>query len=130
MRRSPDRIGEITMEHELDLQKYKKLLLNEQDRITLEHRVLSASAVEEGSELADYDNHPADAASDTYQRTKDYAIDESFKDILEKIDNALKKIEDGSYGTCDRCGRAINPDRLRAIPYATLCIECQASLER
>lgn len=118
------------MEHKLDLQKYKKLLLKEQDRITLEHRVLSASTAEEGSELADYDNHPADAASETYQRTKDYAIDESFKEILEKIDDALKKIEKGTYGNCDRCGNPIHPDRLRAIPYATLCIECQASLER
>ncbi|MCE5324647.1 TraR/DksA C4-type zinc finger protein [bacterium] len=118
------------MEHKLDLQKYKKLLLDERERILLEHRALSASAAEEGYELADYDNHPADAASDTYERTKDYAIDESFKAILEKISDALRKIEDGTYGKCDRCGGDINPNRLRAIPYATLCIECQASLER
>ncbi|MCE5315352.1 MAG: TraR/DksA C4-type zinc finger protein [Armatimonadota bacterium] len=118
------------MEQKLDLQKYKKLLLNERDRIELEHRVLSASAAEEGYELADYDNHPADAASDTYERTKDLAIDENYREILDRISDALKKIDNESYGQCDRCGKAIHPNRLRAIPYATLCIECQETLER
>lgn len=118
------------MERKLDLQKYKKLLLKEQDRIMLEHRALSASAAEGGSELSDYDNHPADAASDTYERTKDHAIDENFREILDRISDALKKIEDESYGQCDRCGKPINPERLKAIPYATLCIECQETLER
>ena len=59
---------------------------------------------ESGLELADYDNHPADAASETFERTKDHALDENFREIIERIDEALRKIEDGTYGVCDRCG--------------------------
>lgn len=114
----------------LDLEKYKKQLLKERDRVMEEHHAMGAHASEEGYELADYDNHPADTATDTFERTKDYAIDENYREILDRINDALRKIEDKTYGMCDRCGQPINPQRLRAIPYATLCIDCQEALER
>jgi RNA polymerase-binding protein DksA len=120
----------VNMGQKLDLQKYKKLLLAERERVTLEHHALSASAAEAGNELADYDNHPADSASDTYERTKDQAIDGNFREILDRINDALRKIDEQSYGQCDRCAKEINPERLKAIPYATLCIDCQETLER
>ena len=113
----------------LDLEKFKKQLKSERERILLEHRVMGANT-SEGAELADYDNHPADAASDTYERTKDFALDENYRDILERIDDALRKIKDGTYGKCDRCHEPIKPQRLKAIPYATLCVKCQEVLER
>jgi len=115
----------------LDLGKYKKLLLAERERLIEEHRAVVGDLAEGRGELADYDDHhPADAASETFERTKDYALDENYRDILERIAEALRKIEDGTYGTCDRCDTPINPDRLRAIPYATLCIDCQERMER
>ncbi len=52
------------------------------------------------------------------------------REILEQISDALRKIDQGSYGTCDRCSQPINIERLKAIPYATLCIECQETVER
>lgn len=119
------------MDKKLDLEKYKKLLLAEQDRLQLEHRVAMGDLAEHAGDLADYDDHdPADTANETYERTKDFALDENYRDILERITEALRKIEDGSYGKCDRCDSVINADRLRAIPYATLCIDCQEKLER
>lgn len=119
------------MARKLDLEKYKKLLLAEKDRLELEHRVISGELAEHIGDLADYDDHhPADAATETYERTKDYALEENFHDLLEKISEALRKIDEGTYGICDRCETTINPDRLRAIPYATLCISCQERLER
>ncbi|MCE5198424.1 MAG: TraR/DksA C4-type zinc finger protein [Armatimonadota bacterium] len=118
------------MNQKLDLEKYKKQLIEEQERIMLEHQAMGANASEEGYELSDYDQHPADAATDTFMRTTDFAIDENYKGILEQIEEALRKIEQGTYGKCDRCGKDIRPERLRAIPYATLCIDCQESLER
>lgn len=118
------------MNKKLDLGKFRKLLLAERERILQEHRAVAAGNSTAGYELADYDNHPADAASDTYERTKDYAIEENFREIVERIDEALRKIEDESYGVCDRCGEPIHPDRLRAIPYATMCIDCQEIIER
>lgn len=114
----------------LDTAKYKKLLLAERERLDLERRAHMLDLSDLGSELANYDNHPADGASDTYERTKDFALEENFKNMIEQIDEALRKIQDGSYGNCDRCDQPINPDRLRAIPYATLCINCQEALER
>lgn len=118
------------MSGDLDLQKFKKALLRERQRLEKERRGNSADEAGRSSELADYDNHPADAASETYERTKNYAIDEAFKDMIERIDEALRKIDAGTYGRCDRCGRQISLERLKAIPSATFCIACQEQLER
>ena len=119
------------MTSKLDLEKFKKLLLAERERLESERRTKAEEEAELVEELADYDDHhPADAASETYERTKDHAIDENFREMVEQIDSALRKIEDGSYGLCDRCGDPINRERLSAIPSATLCIECQETIER
>ncbi len=118
------------MNAKLDLEKFRKQLLEEKERLIREHRAAGMHNSEEGYELADYDNHPADAASETFERTKDYAIDENYRDMLERINEALRKIDDNTYGICDRCGIEINPNRLKAIPYATLCIDCQEAIER
>lgn len=119
------------MTGKLDLEKFKKLLLAERERLECERRAKAAEDAERTDELADYDDHhPADAASETFERTKDHALDENFRDIIERIDEALRKIDDGTYGVCDRCGNSINRERLKFIPYATLCIECQGTMER
>lgn len=118
------------MNRQLDLDKYKKLLLAEQARLKAEHESINGDIAEHIGDLSDYDDHhPADAATETYERTKDYAIDENFRDILEKISDALRKIDDGTYGVCDRCSNPIHADRLKAIPYATLCVTCQERME-
>lgn len=119
------------MSKSLDLQKYRKLLLAEKQRLEEEHHAATRDIAERGGDLSDYDDHhPADAASETFERTKDYALDENYRDMLERIAEALRKIDDGTYGICDRCGAPISPERLKAIPYATLCIECQEIMER
>ncbi len=119
------------MSKSLDLEKYRKLLIAEHERLTAEHHAVSSDIAERSGELADYDDHhPADAASETFERTKDYALDENYPDMLERIAEALRKIDDGSYGTCDRCDSPIKPERLKAIPYATLCVDCQERMER
>ncbi len=120
------------MAQRLDISKFKRMLIEERDRLQRERENVARDEANRltASELANYDNHPADAASDTFERTKDYAIDENHRELIEQIDEALRKIDDGTYGTCDRCGERINIERLKAIPYATLCIDCQESLER
>lgn len=114
----------------LDLKKFRKMLLAERERLESQRRINIEDEANRLDELSDYDNHPADTASDTYERTKDFALDENFKELIDQIDEALRKIEDGSYGICDRCRIPINVERLRAIPYATFCIQCQEALER
>lgn len=123
--------GGAFVNNKLDLEKYRKLLLAERERLQLEHHAVSSDLAEHAGDLADYDDHdPADAASETFEHTKDYAIDENFHNMLERIADALRKVDDGTYGICDRCDNPILPDRLKAIPYATLCIDCQGKLER
>lgn len=62
-------------------------------------------------------------------RQLDMAGGDLFADRIYEIDHALKAIDEGTYGTCERCGRAINPERLEAKPWATLCIQCQEALD-
>jgi RNA polymerase-binding protein DksA len=118
------------MTKKLDIEKFRKLLLKEKEQILADRRTSAQNHSEDGIELSDYDNHPADAASETFEKTREYALDANFRQILESIDEALRKIDEGTYGICDRCGEPINVERLKAIPYATLCIECQESIER
>ena len=62
-------------------------------------------------------------------RQIDMAGGELFEDRLYEIDHALKAIDDGGYGTCERCGQPINPERLEVNPWATFCITCQEALD-
>ena len=52
------------------------------------------------------------------------------RDILQQVNNALERMEHDQYGICQRCGKAINPERLEAFPYVSYCIDCQSYLER
>ena len=115
------------MEKRLDINKFRKLLLAEKERLHIER----GEYVEKAENASDYDYYdPADSAVETSEYSKDFAIEENVRDMLQRIDEALRKIEDGSYGICDRCHNPIHPNRLRAIPYATLCIDCQERMER
>ncbi|MDA8096588.1 MAG: TraR/DksA C4-type zinc finger protein [Clostridia bacterium] len=81
------------------------------------------------SELSMYDNHPADVASETFERSKDLALWGDARLVLGAIDDALDKIDQGRYGYCDHCGAEINMERLEAIPYTTMCMACKAGEE-
>lgn len=72
-------------------------------------------------ELSLYDNHPADMGTELYEREKDYAIDDHSKIELNKIDQALKAMEDGTYGKCKECGTEIPYERLEVIPTTLYC---------
>ena len=76
------------------------------------------------------DNHPADMATITFDRELDEGLEEGAQQTLEQINRALGKLDDGSYGTCERCGKPIGEERLRARPWATLCIEDQRLADR
>jgi DnaK suppressor protein len=87
---------------------------------------------EENGELnsAAGDQHIADHASDTLDHEMDWTLEENAEHILEEIDQALAQLDQGTYGTCTVCGRAIPEERLEAIPYATLCVEDRRKQER
>jgi DnaK suppressor protein len=76
------------------------------------------------------DQHMADTATETVDREIDYTLEESDGRLLTAIDEALARIEAGTYGVCVNCGAQIAPERLEAMPWATLCIECKRKEER
>lgn len=103
----------------------KKELLRLQDELALtqERTDVEDSPQEEIGELSSYDNHPADMGTELYDREKDRALNVHASEELEKVRKALEKIEDGSYGVCEECGKEIPFERLEAIPYTTLCVD-------
>jgi DnaK suppressor protein len=77
------------------------------------------------------DDESADAGTATFEREKDLSIEQNVRDLLQKIDRALKRIDAGTYGVCDRCGKPIEKARVKALPYVDLCIkDAQAQVRR
>ncbi len=77
------------------------------------------------------DDESADAGTATFEREKDLSIENNVRDLLQKIDRALKRIEEGTYGACERCGKPIEKARIKALPYVDLCIkDAQAQSRR
>jgi DnaK suppressor protein len=87
-------------------------------------------SLEDEVEERSLDNHLAETASATVDREIDYSLQENSEHVLAAIDGALARIDGGTFGRCERCGREVESERLQAIPYATLCIECKRLDER
>jgi RNA polymerase-binding protein DksA len=85
------------------------------------------SISDELGELAEggTDNHLGDTATAMYDRELDEGLEEGARDTLAEIEAALQRIEDGTYGICEVCGKPIGADRLSAIPWTRLCIDDQ-----
>jgi RNA polymerase-binding transcription factor len=81
-------------------------------------------------EASDLGGVGADTASMTYDRELDEGLEEGALHTLAQVNRALQRLEDGSYGTCERCGKQIGSERLRARPWATLCIDDQRNADR
>lgn len=69
------------------------------------------------------DDESADAGTATFEREKDLSIEQNVRDLLQKIERALQKIDAGTYGICERCGKPIEKARIKALPYVDLCIK-------
>jgi len=74
-------------------------------------------------------NHLADDATEVFTRERNIALRNNAQDLLAQVESALQRLDDGTYGTCARCGKAIAPERLEALPYASYCITCQSEIE-
>jgi RNA polymerase-binding transcription factor DksA len=77
----------------------------------------------QSGELTHYDQHPADLASDTFEREKDLAILEQLESELAEIEAALERLDDGTYGVDEVSGEPIDPERLAAYPHARTNID-------
>ena len=81
-------------------------------------------------ELSSYDQHQADVGTETFEREKDLSILEQVEAELADVEHALRRLDDGTYGTCEVCGKPIPDERLEAMPATRLCLEHQAEAER
>ncbi|GAA0293652.1 YteA family regulatory protein [Gracilibacillus halotolerans] len=113
-------------------------MLNKQDLAQCEKQLLDRKAIieqkneefglefefikESMSELSNYDNHPGDQGTELFERQKDLALNSHYKTELEAINHALSLISSGNYGICTECGKAIDPERLLAMPTSTTCV--------
>ena len=111
-----------------DVEKFKQALLEERARVVRAieymHEENPGSISDETGEVpASSDNHLAETATATVDREIDYTLEENSEQVLAEIDAALQRIEDGTYGTCEVCGKPIGEERLEARPWARLCID-------
>ena len=115
--------------NEIDTDGYRTRLREARGRLTnavdFLERENPGSLGDELGEPTGIDNHLGDTATATYDRELDEGLEDGAQQALREIDHALRKIDDGTYGTCEVCGRQIAPERLEAIPWARLCIDDQ-----
>lgn len=118
-----------------DLALYKKLINKRKEEIldTMRHIsdvALRKSQKDASGDISGYSYHMADVATDTYDREFSLGLASSEQDALYEIEDALKKIEDGSFGLCEACHGKIAKIRLKTVPYTKLCLKCQEAKER
>ncbi len=77
-----------------------------------------------------YEDEYAESGTATFEREKDLSIELSLKDTIQQIDRSLERIKNNTYGLCQRCHKPIEIERLKAIPYAELCIQCKKKEEK
>lgn len=117
-----------------ELKIYKLLLVKERERVGGEMSHIAANTLKKSmrdssGDLSGYSFHMADTASDDYERDFSLGRATTEQKILYSIDEALKRIHDGSYGQCLQCGKSIPKTRLKVLPQADLCIVCKKSKE-
>ena len=117
-----------------DFAQFKKLLLSLRERLvgkvdSMQGEALKRSRQDASGDLSNVPIHMADVGTDNYERDLMIELIENGEEGLRNIDTALEKMDDGSYGVCEICAKKINKERLKAVPYAKLCIDCQREEE-
>ena len=117
------RLQESRQQLELDLEASRSRSMN-----------LSGGPDEPGSgqhwERSGYGDYQADDATEVFEREKELGLEQTIKLHLDQVEHALNRIEAGTYGECESCGKPIPKARLDALPEATTCIDCKADQER
>lgn len=117
----------------VDAERFRDRLEEERARVlgALENlRSENEGSMQDEVDESRFDNHLAETASVTIDREIDYSLEENEARVLAAIDAALGRIDDGTFGRCERCGQEIEPERLEALPWATLCIDDKRREER
>jgi RNA polymerase-binding transcription factor DksA len=111
-----------------DLHKYEKALLTEKQRMLKQGRatdeVMDSACPDVTGDLSTHRTHTADQGTENYQREMASRFKTIETDTLRQIEDALKRIADGTYGVCVSCGGAVPKARLEVVPHAGLCMKC------
>jgi RNA polymerase-binding transcription factor DksA len=112
-----------------ELEAYRQQLLDLGKRMERDLSGLADETLREGGgpargNLSNTPVHPADLGSDNFEQDLTLSLMENEGQTLEEISAALDRVSKGAFGKCESCGRDIPPERLQAIPYARLCIDC------
>ena len=115
--------------------RFKKLLLDLRDHLIdgvnfLASENLKRTNRDASGELSGYSLHMADAGTDNFDREFALSLVSSEQEALYEITEALKRLEGGTYGGCEMCEKPIVLERLEAVPFARLCVQCQSQMER
>lgn len=118
-----------------ELGEFKKMILKKKEEAVDEIKhisedTLKKSQKEASGDISGYSYHMADVATDTYDREFSLGLASNERELLYAFDDALKRIEDGSFGICEDCNNIIAKTRLRAVPYAQFCFKCQQKREK
>jgi RNA polymerase-binding transcription factor DksA len=113
----------------VDTEQARERLEAEQVRVSELVRELRSElgADGEGTELSGYDQHPADNATETFEREKDLSILEQLEEELAELEAALARIDAGTYGVDEVTGEAIDPERLEAVPTARTNVDASGN---
>ncbi len=99
----------------------------EAERVRLQSEALRLNI--KGVEQIGHGNHMADDASDAFEQAKSLTLRRNVERLLAQVRDALRRLDDGTYGICLGCGLAIDSARLEVLPYASLCLRCQERAE-
>jgi RNA polymerase-binding protein DksA len=118
-----------------ELKEYKELLLNLKEDVLNQIREVSEDTLMKSQkdisgDISGYGIHMADVASDNYEREFSLGLVSNERIIALEIEEALKRIEDKTYGICGACDKAIRKTRLKAVPYAKNCLKCQEKIDK
>lgn len=118
-----------------ELDEFKKIILKRKEEILegikhISEDTLKKSQKDAAGDISGYTYHMADVATDTYDREFSLGLASNGREVLYELDDALKKIEEGSFGICEACHSLITRTRLKAVPYARLCVNCQEKKEK
>lgn len=114
---------------------FKKLILKKKEEVLDQIKHISEDALkksqkEASGDISGYTFHMADVATDTYDREFSLGLVSNDREALYELDDALKRIEEETFGICESCKSFISKTRLKAVPFARLCVKCQEKKEK
>jgi len=118
-----------------DAEYFKKLIMQTKEKVLDEIKHISDDTLKKSQrdaagDISGYTYHMADVASDAYDREFSLGLASNERQSLYELEDAIKKIEEGTFGICEECKSSISKTRLKVVPFARLCVKCQERKEK